>query len=74
MADKPVLKIITRCPNCSSNNYTLPNNFQDESIAVCSDCGTELGPIGKLREAGREMGRKRIREELKNAFAKRPNK
>jgi ribosomal protein L34E len=74
MSENPTMHVFTCCPKCGSNNVTLPNNFKDESIAICGDCGTELGAIGQLRETGRDMGRKLVREEFKSAIAKRTNK
>lgn len=68
---EPFLKVSIRCPNCGSNSFTLPLDAHDDEVAVCSECGTELGPIGKLREAAHDAAQKVVNEKLKGVFGKR---
>jgi hypothetical protein len=37
------------CPLCGGNTLSLPEGYDDNSIATCGSCGTEMGRLGDLK-------------------------
>lgn len=56
MADK--MNFQFTCPLCGSHELSLPENYDDSSIAECGACGTQIASWGQLKAAagGRDDG------------------
>ena len=37
------------CPLCGGNTLSLPEGFDDSSVATCGSCDTEMGRYGELK-------------------------
>ena len=37
------------CPLCGGMTLSLPEGYDDNSIAACGSCGTEMGRFGDLK-------------------------
>lgn len=37
------------CPLCGGTTLSLPEGYDDDSIASCGSCGTEMGRFGDLK-------------------------
>jgi hypothetical protein len=67
------IKITFTCSKCGDTVLELPDNYTDESIAICKSCRTPFGTYGEIKtrainEAKEKIG-KMARETFKKAFA-----
>ncbi len=58
------------CPHCGTfpAGLTLPDNYTDNSIALCNECGAELGHFGDIRRAAMKAAMDRATNVLKGQF------
>ena len=38
-----------KCPLCGGVTLSLPEGYNDNSVASCGSCGTEMGRLGDLK-------------------------
>jgi hypothetical protein len=43
------------CPLCGGHSLELPEDYNDNSMARCSDCGTDMGRWGDFKAAAEKL-------------------
>ncbi len=38
-----------KCPLCGGETLSLPEGYNDNSVAECGSCGTQMGRLGDLK-------------------------
>lgn len=55
MAQAPRLDFEFTCPLCGGNTLDLPEGFDDNSMAKCGSCGTDMARWGDIKVKAAEM-------------------
>ncbi len=45
------MRIELSCESCHQNNFSFPEDSDDDATVVCVDCGHVVGSMGALKQA-----------------------
>lgn len=62
------LRITFECKACGGAEIELPDNYTDDSIAICSTCKAPFGRFGDVKDEAINAARERIGADLDRAF------
>lgn len=65
---KDQLEVTFTCQECGGTVLNLPDDYTDDSIAECKDCGAEFGRWGDIKDKAMGLAKDRVSTMLKDTF------
>jgi transcription elongation factor Elf1 len=56
------------CTKCGETSLELPDDYTDDSIATCKQCGVEMGRWGDIKAKAMDAVRDHVRTSFRDAL------
>ena len=68
MSNTIPVTVTFECQKCGGTKLSLPDDYSDDSIASCANCGTALGRWGDIRQAAAHKITENVADSLRNTL------